>query len=422
LITNFALTVFPITGRTVTNTLPLGDVQTLDSFVSAITMDEHVLLSNAPSIKRSRPPTPQPTKPVSLVDVATLGTFPGSRDHVRAAALRSGDLAKRNTELNEILKLSAVYDSSLSMQNDVIIQALCEVVIYDVVQWRDPLNGKDGAHIIFRASDSWKRAPTLRMVEWANRCSNLQLTEDQFRTCEVVAVILRNFSFSGTNLRLLAYSPDLLQVLIAFLYIGISDDKYRNAASGLEPTIPLSSLQTLRHLVSYLDVTGQQLLTDKLFYDGRTMGGGEGPAVPNAEDFGKCISGEWGGFGACWLAKRLDIKEDTIENVPTELLLELTGDYLVAVWSIFPALKEVIVNQRSPRSVVLMSLDFLQDLTSVARIGLVGAVLEEDLDIQPGQDYRMPNLRSVLVSLPDSILDRLTSLLFTPRYGPDSLE
>lgn len=385
-------------------------------------MDEHSLLINAPSNKRSRPSTPQPNKPVSVVDGARLATFPGSRDRVLAAALRSGDLAKRNTELNELLKLSAVYDSNLSMQNDVIIQALCEVVIYDVLQWKDPLYGNDSSHIIFRASDSWKFPPTVQMVQWANHCSNLQLTEEEFRTCEVVAVILRNFSFSGAFLRLLAYSPDLLHVLIAFMYIGVTDDRYRNTASGLEPTIPLSALQTLRHLVSYLDVTGQQLLTDKLFYDGRSMGGGEGPAVPKAEEFGKCVSGEWGGFGACWLAKRLDIREDTIENVPTELLLELTGDYLVAVWSIFPALKEVIVNRRSPRSVVLMSLDFLQELISVARIGLVGAVLEEDSDIRPGQDYRMPNLRSILVSLPDSILDLLTGLLFTPRAGPDSLE
>jgi hypothetical protein len=385
-------------------------------------MDEQSILNNAPSSKRSRPSTPQPTKSVSLLDGATLATFHGIPDHVRAASLRSGDLAKRNTELNDLLKLSAVYDSNLLMQNDVIVQALCEVVMYDVLQWRDPLNGSGSAHIIFRASDSWKHPPTVRMVEWANHCSNRYLTEDQFRTCDVVAMILRNFSFSAANLRLLAYSPDLLQILIAFLYIGVTHDNYLNSASCLEPTIPLSALQTLRHLVSYLDVTGQQLLTDKLFYDGRTMGGGEGPAVPKAGDFGKCISGEWGGFGACWLAKRLDIKEDTIENVPTELLLELTGDYLVAVWSIFPALKEVIVNRRSPRSVVLMSLDLLQDLISVARIGLVGAVLEEDSDIRPGQDYRMPNLRSILVSLPDSILDRLTILLFTPRSGPDSLE
>ena len=386
-------------------------------------MEDPNLVNIAATSKRPRPSTPQPSsKPVSLVvDAATATSFPGRRDAVRAAALRSGDLVQRNTELNELLKFSAVYDSNSFMQSDAIVQSLCDVVIYDVLQWTTESVMNERDHIVFRASDAWKRPPTERMIDWAKHCSSLSLTEEQFRTCEVVAMILRNFSFAGANLRLLAYSPDLIQALVAFLYIGVNDDRYRqNAVSGLEPTISLSALQTLRNLVSYLDVTGQQLLTDKLFYDGRTMGGGEGPPVPNAKDFGKCVYGEWSGFGACWLAKRLDIREDTIENVPTELLLELTSDYLTAVWSIFPALKEVIVNRHSPRSVVLMSLDFLQDLISVARIGLVGAVLEEDVDIRPGQDYRMPNLRSVLVSLPDSILDCLISLLCVPRVGPDS--
>jgi hypothetical protein len=144
--------------------------------------------------------------------------------------------------------------------------------------------------------------------------------------------------------------------------------------------------------------------------------------VPNAADFGKCVSGEWTGFGVAWLAKRLDTREDTIENVPMDLLLSLTEDYLVAVWSIFPALHEIFVDNRSTRNIILLALDFLQELITMARVGLVGGVQEENPDIMPGQDYKMPTLRSVLANAPDTFLERLTDLLLIPRHGPDSLE
>jgi hypothetical protein len=391
---------------------------------------------NAPSSKRPRSTTPQPIKhgPRDIGGVETIAAavavYDGSirnQEGVRASNLRSADLATRNTELNELLQISANYDLNFSMQSDAILKALCEIIVFDVLNWKEPTSSdatqvEADRRIVFRSANAWKHPPTPRMIDWAKYCSNLQLDDVNLKICEVAAMILRNFSFSGANLRLLAYSPDILHVLVAFLYIGVNDGRYRNTVADPESTIQLSALQTLRHLVSCLDVTGQQLLTDKLFYDGCTMGGGDGPAVPNAEEFGKCVTGEWGGFGACWLAKRLDIREDTIENVPTELLLDLTSDYISAVWSIFPALHKVIVDQRSSRSIILTSLDFLQELINVARIGLVGGVQEEDPNIRAGHDYRMPTLRSVLVNLPDSILDRLTTLLYVPRVGPDSLE
>lgn len=381
------------------------------------------------SSKRSRPSTPSNKR--SSLDLATgiAGTTRTadaslSRDDVRAANLRGGDLAKRNAELNELLQLSANHEVNFSMQSDSILRALAELVILECLQWKEP-DGlkKDDPYVIFRSVNAWKRPPTGRMEAWAKHCCNLQMARriEAVKICEVVAMILRNFSFTGANLRLLAYSPDILHVLTAFLYIGANDESYRRISS--EATLPLTALQTLLNLVRYLDVTGQQLLTDKLFYDGSNSNNlGEGPAVPNAADFGKCVTGEWGGFGACWLAKRLDTREDTIENVPTEFLLSLTSDYLVAVWSIFPALKEVAVDARSTRPVVLMVLDLLQELINTARIGLVGSVQEDDPDIKPGQDYKMPTIRSVLVNLPDSMLERLTDLLYVPRLDPDSLE
>jgi hypothetical protein len=367
-----------------------------------------------------RPRSSTPTKQRGSLDLAGTADTSLSRDDSRAMNLRDGDVAKRNAELNELLQLSANHEVNFSMQSDAILRALAEIVIVDCLQWEEPSSGlKDEPFIIFRSVNAWKRPPTTRMEVWAEHCCNLQIARrvEAVKTCEAVAMILRNFSYTGANLRLLAYSPDILHVLTAFLYIGAKDESYRVSCS--EATLPLTALQTLLHLVRYLDVTGQQLLTDKLFYED---GSGYGPAVPNAVDFGKCVTGEWGGFGACWLAKRLDTREDTIENVPTEFLLSLTADYLVAVWSIFPALKEVVVDVRSPRPVVLLSLDLLQELINTARVGLVGAVQEENPNITPGQDYNMPTIRAVLVNLPDSMLERLTDLLYIPRLGPDSLE
>ena len=385
----------------------------------------------ATSSKRPRTATPQPIKrdSVDLVtshtNEPTLSNDIRHQENVRVRNLRSDDRNVCFMELNELLQISANHDTNYSMKSDSILLSLCDIVIHDCLQWNAPIIPGRGVQtekqfVIFRSVDAWTAPPTNEMKQWAEFCSQADLKKEEWKMCENIAMILRNFSFTGANIRLLAYSQSVLHVLVAFLYIGMS--RNRHASSVLDPTIPLAALQVLRHLVSCLDVTGQQLLTDKLFYDGRTMGGGDGPAVPHAEEFGKCLSNEWGGFGACWLAKRLDVKEDTIENIPTQFLLDLTGDYLVAVWSIFPVIKEVLVDVRTPRSVILATLDFFQELINVARVGLVGMVPEEDSQVQPGQDYKIPSLRSILVNVPDSILDRLISLLYIPRSGPDSLE
>ena len=74
-------------------------------------------------------------------------------------------------------------------------------------------------------------------------------------------MILRNLSFVGANLRLLAYSPAVLALLNGCLYDNGS--------------LALQALQTLVHLAPHLDVSGQKLLSDKLFY----AGDGGGPAL-----------------------------------------------------------------------------------------------------------------------------------------------
>lgn len=369
------------------------------------------------------PAVPAVMMPPPGVGANTVAVAKSSQDERRASNLRSGDLSRRNAELNELLQLSYNHDVGFSVTSDIILRALAEAVILDCLQWKDADSIQKEKFIIFRSAKAWTCPPTARMEAWARHCCNVQLEKnsDSIKVCEAISMILRNFSFSGANLRLLAYSPDILHTLTAFLYIGSKDDSYRRNAT--ESSLALNALQTLLNLARYLDVTGQQLLTDKLFYDGRNPASvADNPSVPNAADFGRCVTGEWSGFGVAWLAKRLDTREDTIENVPMDLLLNLTEDYLVAVWGIFPALHEIFVDKRSTRNVILLALDLLQELNTMARVGLVGGVQEENPDIMPGQDYKMPTLRSVLANAPDAFLDRLTELLLIPRFGPDSLE
>jgi len=88
----------------------------------------------------------------------------------------------------------------------------------------------------------------------------------------------------------------------------------------------------------------------------------------------------------------------------------------VSVWSIFPALFQVLTNTLTPRSVLIMAVDLLQELVNQARIGVVGSAhLDDDPD-------EIPTLRVVLVKMPDPLISRLIDFLYVPRLGPDALE
>jgi hypothetical protein len=170
-----------------------------------------------------------------------------------------------------------------------------------------------------------------------------------------------------------------------------------------------SAVQTIVHLAPYIDISGQKLLCDRLFYKPDSA---DGPTVPD-ENFGQ--TAEHWGLGGLWLAKRFDTKEDVIANATKKFVLDMTGDYLTSVWSLFGALRHVLINPRSPRSVVILVLDLLQELINHARVGVVGTVQQDKED-------EIPQIRSVLVQIPDDVLERLLDLLYVPRLGPDSLD
>jgi hypothetical protein len=250
-------------------------------------------------------------------------------------------------------------------------------------------------------------------------------------------------SFVAANLRLLAYSPDVIAILVGCLYENMStenlcwgDDFSSSSAaannsssssatstgSGNMRTLALPALNVLLNLAPYLDVTGQKLLCDKLFLSVSKMSTTTDETTtvsfPTPSLFGLAADGSWG-FGGLWLAKRLDTKEDVVNDVSKELLLQLTHEHLASVWSIFPGLARILSDSSTPRPVIMMALDVLQEFINHARVGVVGAVV---VNSSTDNSDTMPNARSIVVHIPTKVLDRLSDLLYVPRLGPDALD
>jgi hypothetical protein len=360
-------------------------------------------------------------------------------DRARASQLRKK--SQRNAVLNDLLRVTAAHDRNYALSSDEILEELVRIAVDDCVggwphrdddllaMMSDDPDGSSSspssAPPVLHSRWCWTDPPTKRAAEWAEhwktalgpqRCL-MDVKKQQM--LEVILVLLRNLSFVGANLRLLAYNPRVLHLLVACLYDGTdpssgSDDGATVAGAASTTLLAHSALHALVNLSPYLDVSGQRLCSDRLFYK-PSEASEEGPKVPGSQAFGQAVGGHWG-WGGLWLAKRLDTKEDTMGDVSREFVLGLAGDHLVAVWSVFPALAHVLTNPQSPRSVILMGLDLLQELVNTARVGMVGGVNLAD------DPNTIPSLRQILVSMPDSLLNRLVDLLYVPRLGPDSLE
>jgi hypothetical protein len=372
-------------------------------------------MDDSNSRKRGRSETPTMTTAPTMQDNRAV-----EMDAARAAQLR--DPIQRNGALNDLLKLSASHESNYSLPGDVTLKELANIAIYDCLEWQQPLPASDDEIPVFRSQRSWIKAPTHAAGDWASHCqkklgsSRGALDLEQLKTLEVVLVILRNLSFVGANLRLLAYSPDIVAVLVGCVYEGANhysgtgEDSSSSIGSN---SLTLSAIHILVNLAPYLDVSGQKLFSDKLFYAPEKSK--EGPSVPDSSAFGQAAGGKWG-FGGLWLAKRLDTKEDAVSDVTKEMLLSLTSNYLVQVWSIFPALTQVLTDSKSTRPVIMTAMDLLQELINHARVGVVGSVQDQN------EDDEIPTIRAILAHMPDSMLQRLIDLLYVPRLGPDSLD
>lgn len=396
-----------------------------------------------PENTRKRPrPSSSTTQKRGSLDLALPTSVVTKREPDPAGeqqASRLRDPVLRTTELNNLLRLSCSNESCV-LKSSAIVDALADIVVTECLGWDDDAIERlcpastSSAPLVFRSSQAWNKPPTPSLQAWAEFCRNHHgekppTNDDTWRMLEAVVVILRNFSYMSSNVRLLAYSSTVHCVITACLYLSSSSGSYKRYCQRRQQNeqplaLPLaaSSLQTLVHIARHVDVTGQLIVVDKFFYDASATVGG--PVVPG-QDFGQCLSGQWGGLGACWLSKKLDSKEDTMESLPTSLLVEVAGDYLVAVWSLFPALGTVLTVADAPRSVVLLALDVLLEFLSMARVGLVGSLQEESTNEDAGSnnpEAEIPTMRAVLAHIPQDVLHRLTSLLFIPKAGNESLE
>jgi hypothetical protein len=336
----------------------------------------------------------------------------------------------RNDALNDLLRITVSHEINYALDGDALLKAL-GTVFYEVIGWdseddhdddQENNNEADEDDVQFSAKEAWLGHITRDREKWAKFCqvhlSKALLSVDDLKCLEVILTILRNLSFVAANLRLMAYSNEILSVLVGSLYeqssklVGALEDNNNNAT-----VLTLNALAILTNLAPHLDVTGQKLFCDKLFLKSSSpeAPSDEGVKLPDPETFGQAADGSWG-FGSMLLAKKLDIKEDFVQDVTRETLLQLTQDYLVRVWAIFPALSKVLTDTIAPRVVTMMAVELLQEFINQARVGVVGKVEDQD------DSDQIPNLRAILVYLPDHILQRLVDFLYIPRLSSDSLE
>jgi len=374
--------------------------------------------------------------------------------------LTSQEPSDRIVALNELLRLTSSHEKNFALTKDAVLRALIQIAMQDCLEWNTEQFEQTNttSSPVFSSRQTWLKPPTVGSSTWAEHCKRclgpqgtlfLQASVSHsaavaLQQLEVILVILRNLSFVSANLRLLVYSPNALHLLIGCLYE--QRDQYRDTSedasssttsAGTTDSLALIALQTIVHLAPYLDISGQRLLADRIFFQPSC-----GVAVPGtapSSSFGQAIGNQWG-FGGLWLAKRLDNKEDVIQDVSRHFLLQLTQDYLIAAWSIFSAVHHLIRyhahTSASSRPLVLSTLDLLQELMNQARVAVVGNVVDDDDDYDDGNDNEdhltvslrseqqkdLPTMRAILVHLPASVLERLIEWLNVPRLGPDSLD
>lgn len=348
---------------------------------------------------------------------------PGSKTS-KSAFTEGSELAEqlrhpstRNDALNELMKITAAHELSYSLDGEDVLRALVDI-FFESLGWSGERPAVSRSKPVFVASKAWTTHATPEADEWASFCSvklaKGKLGIDTLKLLEAVLLIMRNLSFVAANHRLMAYSPDVINVLTGALYettannVGTSDDA---AVNNNTSAIATHAMHALVNLAQYLDVTGQKLLCDKLFLVDKSSE--DAPLIPDGSTFGQVADGKFG-FGSIWLAKRMDTKEDFVSDISNDMILEMTGPYLLSVWAIFPAVNKVMTDSSSPRMLIMMAVDFLQEFLAHTRVGTLGQVDDQGNLVQ--------DARSIMINIPSEVLHRLVELLFVPRLTSDSLE
>jgi hypothetical protein len=418
-------------------------------FDSAVTANASSSNNSNSVRKRPRSPTrgQSDTSPIPMQ--ASIGKPRAGVPDGKSLSRRlvSDDTTSRNMALNDLLRITSSHDINYALDGDHVLKALTSV-FYNVIGWdpegeeeddddnavksdfSDEKKDNDDDHTVnsdgsgddedepmFVAKTAWAGPLTSDGKKWQKFCrsnlGNTNLETEDVKCLEAILTIIRNFSFVSANLRLLAYSNDILSMLVGCLYEPSSTDA---AADDNSNSIVLNALNILINLAPHLDVTGQKLFCDKLFLMSTAKGAPpeDGAKLPDPSTFGQAVNGSWG-FGSLFLAKKLDTKEDNVQDIEKDMLLQLTQDYLVRVWAVFPALGSVLTDTTTSRAVTIMALELLQEFINHARVGVIGNVEDQDPD-------KIPDTRAILVYIPSKLLTRLADFLYIPRLGSDALE
>lgn len=348
----------------------------------------HQPVQQPPVLTRKRPRSTSPNPSTKRAKLTK---------HAPDAALIAAQLKdpSRSTDaLQTLLKLSSSHDLNYTLGDtagDQVLHALVDIC-YDCLDYEyNDKAPRSQETAVFSAEGTWREPPTKERAAWA-RHAQKQLAQPepkQANLLQTILVIFRNLSFVSSNVRLMRLNDHVWSILVACLYE--SHDEYTEDSSGVN-NLGLHALHTLLNMAQQpqLDVTGQLTVCDTLFLQDTSL-----------------YKLGWGGM---WLAKKFDAREDLVD-VPTSMVLEIALGHLVQVWSLFSALRKVITDVQSPRSVLLVALDLLKEL-----MDQVGGVVAVDAKEE------IPSMSSIMKCLPQDVLERLVDFLWIPRLGPDALD
>lgn len=252
----------------------------------------------------------------------------------------------------------------------------------------------------------------------SNILSENPLDKDAIKILEIILMILRNLSYVAQNVRYMTQTVGVLRLLTGSLYFRnfITGKTERGPKSEREESgelgtgnsynnICLHAIQTFHNLAPLIDATGRKVFRDLHLLDGsmdmsdhiksnRAADSVDVKTVVRHEDYARVHKF---GLGGMYLAKRFDVRDESLSKIPNVAIRSVVGKYIRATLNIFPALVGTLFVTTS-RSVVVATLELMKELIDNA------------------------DNQNVFVCISDLVLYQLTRLLWIPRLGPDSLE
>ncbi|KAL7445121.1 hypothetical protein ACHAXM_011849 [Skeletonema potamos] len=251
-------------------------------------------------------------------------------------------------------------------------------------------------------------------------------SDTDVRILDAIVTILRNLSFVSQNLRLMAYTPQVMRVLTGALYYrsgGRSgDDRSGEDASSSasnSANMCVNAIHALINLAPLIDITGRQYFIDRAFLesDAKEIT----CTIPDQQEEGDGSNNDisdrlpsYGmasilGFGGMALAKQYDSKAETLDaSVSTSVILEVSGSLVQAYLALFPALASIL-NPIGSSSLSTCSSGWHRSSVQ-ATLELLTALME------------YPDNNGIFANVPSSMLHHLTEFLFIPRLGPDAMD